>query len=102
MGLWVHITAPGDTFFVYNGIPPSENQTITLHPGWNLAGYPSRANHQRTEGLNNLVFGTHVDSIWSYDAAAQEWNEMGHLDSFEIGKGYFIHANVEVNWEVPL
>ncbi|UCG68192.1 MAG: right-handed parallel beta-helix repeat-containing protein, partial [Thermoplasmata archaeon] len=41
MGFWIHITQPGDTIFVYNGTQPTSNQTITLHPGWNMVGYPS-------------------------------------------------------------
>jgi outer membrane protein assembly factor BamB len=102
MGFWIHITTPGDTIFIHNGSPPTENQTIELQPGWNLIGYSSRTEYDRTEGLNNLAFGSEVDSIWTYDATIQEWKEMDLLSYFEIGKGYFIHANVEVAWEIPL
>jgi outer membrane protein assembly factor BamB len=102
MGFWIHITQPGDTIFLYNGTQPTSNQTITLHPGWNLIGYPSLTNYNRTVGLNKLTFGTHVDSIWTYIAATQEWEEIGPSDYFEIGRGYWVYAKVKCTWEVPL
>jgi parallel beta-helix repeat protein len=102
MGFWIHITQPGDTIFLYNGTQPTQNQTIHLHPGWNMVGYPSLTSYNRTEGLNNLTFDDQVDAIWSYDAATQKWEEMGESDYFEIGKGYYIHAKSECEWEVPL
>ncbi|UCG68468.1 MAG: right-handed parallel beta-helix repeat-containing protein, partial [Thermoplasmata archaeon] len=53
MGFWIHITQPGDTIFLYNGTQPTTNQSITLHPGWNMVGYPSLSNRNRTAALNN-------------------------------------------------
>ncbi|UCG68826.1 MAG: right-handed parallel beta-helix repeat-containing protein, partial [Thermoplasmata archaeon] len=38
MGFWIYIRKPGGTLFEYSGIKPSQNQKITLHPGWNLVG----------------------------------------------------------------
>ncbi len=102
MGFWIHITQPGDTIFLYNGTQPTSNQTIPLHPGWNLVGYPSLTSYNRTEGLNNLTFDTHVDSIWTYNAATQKWKEIGQTDNFEICRGYWIHAKTKCNWKVPL
>jgi parallel beta-helix repeat protein len=102
MGFWIHITNPGDTIFLYNGTQPTSNQTIILHPGWNMVGYPSLTSYNRTEGLNNLTFNDQVDAIWSFDAVTQKWEEMGELDYFQIGKGYYIHAISECEWEVPL
>jgi parallel beta-helix repeat protein len=101
-GFWIHITNPGDTIFLYNGTQPTLNKTIQLLPGWNMVGYPSSKSYNRTEGLNNLTFGDHVDAIWSYDAATQKWEEMGESDYFQIGKGYYIHAESKCEWEVPL
>ncbi|UCE38306.1 MAG: carbohydrate binding domain-containing protein [Thermoplasmata archaeon] len=101
-GFWIHITRPGDTIFIYNGTQLTQNQTITLHPGWNMVGYPSLRNHNRTEGLNNIIFGTHVDSILTYNAAEPKYKKLGPSDYFEPGKGYYIHAKSECTWEVPL
>jgi parallel beta-helix repeat protein len=101
-GFWIHITQPGDTIFLYNGTQPTSNQSITLHPGWNLVGYPSLRSYNRTQGLNNLTFGQEVDSIWTYDAALQKWKEIGPLDYFELGRGYWFHAKTTCVWEVPL
>jgi hypothetical protein len=102
MGIWVHITQPGDTTFVYNGSLPATSQQITLHPGWNLVGYPSLTDYSRSEGLNNLAFDSGVDAIWGYNAEIQTWKEMGEGDSFEIGRGYWILVKTSCNWEVPL
>jgi parallel beta-helix repeat protein len=101
MGFWIHIINPKDTVFLYNGTPPTSNQTITLHPGWNMVGYPSLKNYNRTDGLNNLTFGNEVDAIWSYNASSQKWIKMSESDYFELRKGYYIHAKTECEWEVP-
>jgi hypothetical protein len=101
-GFWIHITPPGDTIFLYNGTQPMMNQTIILLPGWNMVGYPSLTSHNRTEGLNNLTFGTHVDAIWTYNGATQKWKEIGPPDYFELGRGYWVHAKTKCEWEVPL
>jgi parallel beta-helix repeat protein len=102
MSFWIHITNPGDTIFVYNGTVPTSNQTIQLHPGWNMVGYPSLSSHNRTTGLNNLTFDTHVDCIQWYDAGTKTWHFMGPDDSFVPGIGYWVHSKVDVEWEVPL
>jgi parallel beta-helix repeat protein len=102
MGFWIHITKPGGVLFVYSGLLPAQNQTITLHPGWNLVGYPSFINRNRTAGLNNLTIDIHVDSIWTYYADTQKYKEVGSLDYFEYGQGYYIHAKAECTWVVPL
>jgi parallel beta-helix repeat protein len=102
MGFWIHITQPGDTIFYINGTRIFQNQTITLHEGWNLVGYPSRTNKNRTAALNNLTFGDDIDSIWTYNATTQKWKEIGESDYFEVGKGYWVHSKVKKTWEVPL
>ncbi len=102
MGFWIHITRPGDTIFLYNGTQPVVNQTITLHPGWNQVGYPSLTSYNRTKGLNNLTFGTHIDAILTYNASTQIWKKLGPSDYFKIGRGYWIHAKTKCEWEVPL
>ncbi|UCF08329.1 MAG: right-handed parallel beta-helix repeat-containing protein [Thermoplasmata archaeon] len=102
MGFWIHITRPGDTIFFYNGTRPTENQTIQLHSGWNLVGFPSLGNKTRDAALNNLSYGSEVDSIWTFNATIQKWEEIGPSDYFELNRGYWIHAIQECVWEVPL
>jgi parallel beta-helix repeat protein len=102
MSFWIHITQPGYTIFLYNGTQPTSNQTIQLHPGWNMVGYPSLSSHNRTTGLNNLTFDTHVDCIQWYDAFTKTWHFMGPDDSFVPGRGYWVHSKVDAKWEVPL
>jgi parallel beta-helix repeat protein len=102
MSFWIHISQPGDTIFVYNGTAPTSNQTIQLYKGWNMVGYPSLTSHNRTTGLNNLTFDTHVDAIQWYDAAARSWHFMGPDDSFVPGRGYWVHSKVDAVWEIPI
>jgi parallel beta-helix repeat protein len=102
MGLWVHVTEPGGVTFDNYGSIPKDNQDISLSLGWNLVGYPSSSNRTRSEALNNIVFGTDVDAIWSFDAQTQQWDEIGGGDELIMGKGYWIHSLSEITWEVPL
>jgi len=102
MGVWIYITKPGGVLFEYFGMVPTSNLTIQLYPGWNLVGYPSLKSYNRTEGLNNLTFGTHVDAILTYNAAIQKWEKLGSSDYFKIGRGYWIHTKTSCEWEIPL
>ncbi|UCG69042.1 MAG: right-handed parallel beta-helix repeat-containing protein, partial [Thermoplasmata archaeon] len=61
--IWIHIIKSGGILFEYTGTQPASNQTIQLHPGWNMVGYPSVTNHNRSDGLNNLTFGQEIDLI---------------------------------------
>jgi hypothetical protein len=102
MGFWIHITEPGGVIFEYSGIKPTQNQSIPIHPSWNLVGYPSLTNHNRTHGLNNVMYGPDVDAIQWYDASTQSWHFMGPDDLFLPGRGYWVHSKVEASWDVPL
>jgi hypothetical protein len=102
MGFWIHVTKPEGTVLLPDGEKPSVAQSITFHPGWNLVGYPSTTNRLRSVALNNLTFGIHVDSIWTYNSGTQEWEEIGESNYFTVGKGYWIHAKNDCVWEVPL
>jgi parallel beta-helix repeat protein len=102
MGFWIHITRLNGTLFEYPGIQPSENKTIALSQGWNLVGYPSLTRYIRTDGLNNVTFDTHVNSIWTFNSAAKKWEEVRGIDYFMPGKGYWVHAQTDCVWEVPI
>ncbi len=102
MGFWIYITKPGGVLFEYLGMEPISNQTIQLYPGWNLVGYPSLINYNRTAGLNNLTFDNDVDAIWTYDSITQKWKELGASDFFEPGRGYWVHVKNKCEWKVPL
>jgi parallel beta-helix repeat protein len=102
MGFWLRVTEPGGVLFEYPGTPPIQNQTITLHPGWNLVGYPSNMSYNRTDGLNNITFGADVDFIQWYDASTKTWHVMGKDDYFMKERGYWFHVTKECEWEVPL
>ena len=102
MGFWIYITQPGDTIFLYNGTVPTVSQQIQLYKGWNLVGYPSLTSYNRTEGLNNTEYGTHINTIYWYNASSRAWHNMGEDDYFMKGIGYWIYANEDVVWQVPL
>jgi parallel beta-helix repeat protein len=102
MGIWIEITQVRGALLEYSGGPPVVNQTIMLKHGWNMVGYPSLTRHNRTMGLNNLVFGTDVDAIQWFDSSSESWHFLGSEDFFSPGKGYWVHSKVETTWEVPL
>ena len=102
MGFWIHITESGGVIFEYNGIKPTQNQSIPLHPGWNQVGYPSLSSYNRTNGLNNVLYGPDVDCIQLYDASLKTWHFMGPDDHFSPGRGYWVHSKVDTVWDVPL
>ncbi len=102
MGFWIHITKPGGVTFSYEGFEPLRNQKVTLHKGWNLVGYPSLSNRKRTIALNNIIFGSDIDSILTYNAVTQKWEQVRPASYFEVGRGYWIHAITDCVWEVPI
>jgi hypothetical protein len=102
MGFWINVTKSGGVLFKYSGTQPTSNQTIQLYEGWNMVGYPSLTNHNRTVGLNNLEFGVDVDAIQWFDTSTKTWHFMDQNDSFVPGRGYWMHSKVDTTWEVPL
>jgi hypothetical protein len=100
-GLWVDITTPGGATFSASDNELSQDHNITLQPGWNLVGYPSRDNQTIPTALNNLALETDLGAIWTYNSSSQKLEELNELDCFEIGKGYWIYANSQCIWEVP-
>jgi parallel beta-helix repeat protein len=101
LGFWIFISnISGATFSPSGFIPPSAK--IKLHFGWNQVGYPSSGMYNRSLGLNNLNFGTHVDAIQWYDTTSKAWYFMGPSDNFVPGRGYWVHSKVKANWVVPM
>ena len=103
VGFWLHIIDPQGTTLVVIGNELISDQNISIFPGWNLIGYPSKSNKTRDVALDNLLFYTDVDSIWTYNATKQKWMELDDIaDYFEVGHGYWIHSKVTKVWNVPL
>ncbi len=102
IGFWIHITEPDGVLFEYFGTQITVNQSITLQKGWNMVGYPSLTRYNRTDALNNLTFDSEIDAIWTFNTQNQRWKQMEETDTFEPGRGYWIHATTECEWEVPL
>jgi parallel beta-helix repeat protein len=103
IGFWLHITDLQGTTLVVFGEELIADQNILLYQGWNLVGYPSKSNKTRDVALDNLFYGTDVDSIWTYNATIQKWVELDDTgDYFEVGQGYWVHSKVTDVWNVPL
>ncbi len=102
ISFYIHISDPGGARLVVEGMEFWTNQQIDLYPGWNMVGYPSLNDYDRTTGLNNINYGTDVDAIWTYDASTGQWTNLQPSDNFERGGGYLIHSLVTKTWDVPL
>ncbi|UCG69471.1 MAG: right-handed parallel beta-helix repeat-containing protein [Thermoplasmata archaeon] len=102
MGFWIHVIDPNGILFEYPGIKPIQNQTIELHIGWNLVGFPSLTKYNRTEGLNNISFGQDVEIIQWFNPTTKTWHDIEEGGKFMIGKGYWVLSKVEKTWEIPL
>jgi hypothetical protein len=100
-GIWIHITEPLGVVFECSGTTNTQNVLIDLRSGWNHVGYPSLVKRPRIEGLNNLIFGTHINVIWAYDSQLGQWQEVGAGDEFEAGRGYWMHSKVDITWYAP-
>jgi parallel beta-helix repeat protein len=99
-GIYIHITNQNGAALVLNNSRPSSNQSIPLYKGWNMVGYPSQSNKLRPDALYNLVFGIEVDAIWTFNPDSQQWEDVGPSDHFEPGRGYWIHSNIDITWEI--
>jgi pimeloyl-ACP methyl ester carboxylesterase len=99
---WVHVTVPSGTDLVVEGDTPSSQQSISLNAGWNLVGYPSESQRLRYDALYNLNFSRNLDIIQFFNATEKTWYEMTSSDSFEPGRGYWIHAKRDITWRLPM
>jgi PKD repeat protein len=102
MGIWIHVTKAGGTTLYSVGDRPATPRFLTLHFGWNLVGYPSNLSMPRDEALNTLFFGSEVDVIQYYNSSEGRFKILEENDLMEPGKGYYIHAQNDCVWEVPL
>jgi hypothetical protein len=59
-------------------------------------------NNTRDDALNNLTFGVHVDMVITFNATSDGWEELGPLDVFTLGRGYWLHSKEDIVWDVPL
>jgi hypothetical protein len=101
-GIWVNITAAGDTIFYHNGTLPVQNQSVIIYPGWNLVGYPSLTERNLSAALYNLNLGSDIESVWTYDAESGGWIKLKGSDQMRIGQGYWMYSKAGCIWEVPL
>jgi parallel beta-helix repeat protein len=102
MGFWIHVIDPDGVLFEYPGIRPIQNQTIELHKGWNLVGFPSLRKYNTTDGLNNITFGPDVELIQWFNPTTKTWHDLEEEGHFVIGRGYWVLSKVDKTWEVPL
>jgi hypothetical protein len=102
MGFWIHITDSQEVLFEVPGNQSNQDQTISLNPGWNLVGYPQITSYNRTDGLNNTIFGIHIDQVKWYNASSDLWQIMDENDYFEPGRGYWVHSLTQHVWKLKM
>jgi hypothetical protein len=104
VGIWIYITQPGGTTLTVNGSEISSVQSITIRPGWNLVGFPSRTDKPRDLALDTVLFGTDVDWVGYFDAEKDTFVTLSDTDNMELTRGYWIHsiAQNDIVWNVPI
>ncbi len=91
MGIWVYanqgytLTGPGDDI---------GSTTITLHPGWNLVGYPSGTSRSMSDVMNGIAY----DHIQAFDGSSIF--DLGGSDMMTPGAGYWIYVTSTQDWTV--
>ncbi|UCE38019.1 MAG: hypothetical protein JSW00_01905 [Thermoplasmata archaeon] len=100
MGFWIQIIDPNGAELSLNEESPNSSQIITLNRGWNLVGYPSSIKRLRDDALNNLTFGSEVDTIMHQDNATKVLKNLEDWEYMEPGKGYWMHATCDCEWVV--
>ena len=97
MGLWVHITAPGDEILTVQGLAPTSTD-IDLYPGWNLVSYPSATNEQAFDSL----LGMGVNWVAVYDSVSPFIRDESNLNTITMSQGnaYWIHVDAFTVWTV--
>lgn len=97
MGLWVHVTDPGDYLLRLEGTEPSIT-IIDLYAGWNLVGYPTLND---TVALSDALWGTSADKAMVFDPAEPYLvKEVGPAYIMQPGEGYWIHVLVDTTWMI--
>ena len=79
------LTGPGDDI---------GSTTITLHPGWNLVGYPSAT----ARSVSDVMDGISYDYIQGFDGS--DVFDLGGSYMMSPGEGYWIHVTTEQDWTV--
>lgn len=97
MGLWVNMTSAAS--LAVGGQKPDKTN-ITLKPGWNLVGYPSRA-----ASILNATLPEQVTKVAFFNGSRKYNLEyVQNLSSREMtwGEGYWVYNGAEqsVNWHV--
>jgi hypothetical protein len=67
-----------------------------------MVGFPSITKLLRNDALNNLIYTDHISSVDSYNAASDKIETVESNDYMEPEKGYWIFANYDCVWEVPI
>ncbi len=95
MGLWIRMYVD-DTLTIRGKAPVSTN--ITLHPGWNMVGYPSSQ-------ISNMGLPAEITIVGFFDST-MPYNVAYHHDTmnfmFSPDEGYWLYndVNYNVTWHI--
>jgi hypothetical protein len=104
-GLWV-LMKNDDELILDQLVPPVDNlEYMLLSGGWNFVGYPSAT----TRTVDNAMMDEFDNPISynlvkTYDAFTDTWltwdGNSGSLANMEMGRGYWVSVDSDVNWKV--
>jgi hypothetical protein len=86
-GILIYITEFGGTTLTVFGNELTSQESISIRPGWNLVGYPSKSDKQVSIALNNLDLGTDIDYLGYFDATTDKFVSLSETDYMEVGRG---------------
>ncbi len=97
VGLWVHITIPGDNLLTVQGATPVTTN-IQLYTGWNMVSYPSA-----TPSQADLTLPAQADIVAVYDGGAPylitDETDLSLVTMTE-SNAYWVHVTADCLWSV--
>jgi hypothetical protein len=107
-GFWLQITAAQPQVLTLAG-EPAASTDISLHPGWNLVGYPSAVSRALPAALRDHGLGTDYSLVYAYHAVegATAWKLFdpaapSSLNALTPGWGYWVlvTGSTDQSWTV--
>ena len=95
---WIYMNNEAD--YYYNG--SKRSSVISLVPGWNFVGYPSKTNNTISFAMSGVMFNI----MKTYDSSSSIYfvydnsSMSNSLDTLETYKGYWVNSSAYQSWNV--